>query len=119
MDSREVEIRTERGTGPGGQHRNKTDSKVVATHLPTGIQAASDDRSQHDNRRKALDTLAQRVASYYAAQHAQSENANRRDQMKGERSFTWTEWRDSVTNHRAGSKAKMSRALKGNLDLLR
>jgi peptide chain release factor 1 len=108
-----------RGTGPGGQHRNVTDSKVVATHLPTGIQAASDDRSQYDNRRKALEVLAERVAEQYRNQYGSAINEDRKAQMEGERAFTWTEWRDSVTNHRTGRKAKMSRALKGQLDQLR
>lgn len=115
----DVQIRTERGTGPGGQHRNVTDSKVVATHIPTGIQAASDDRSQHDNKRKALAVLAERVTEEYRKRYGSAINDSRRLQMEGERAFTWTEWRDSVTNHRTGRKAKMSRALKGQLDKLR
>lgn len=119
LDPADVKIETMRGTGPGGQHRNVTDSKVVATHLPTGIQAASDDRSQHDNRRKALAVLSDRVAEHYRSREAASVNNSRQEQASGERSFTWTEWRDSVTNHRTGRKAKMSRALKGQLDQLR
>lgn len=115
----DVKIETMRGTGPGGQHRNVTDSKVVATHLPTGLQAASDDRSQHDNRRQALAVLASRVSSHYARHHAECENDSRRAQAQGDRAFTWTEWRDTVTNHRTGSKTKMSKALKGQLDQLR
>lgn len=108
-----------RGTGPGGQHRNVTDSKVVVTHLPTGIQAASDDRSQHDNRRRALAVLSDRVAAHYASHHAESTNDDRRSQMDGDRAFTWTEWRDIVVNHRTGRKGKMSRALKGNFDAIK
>lgn len=115
----DVKIETMRGTGPGGQHRNVTDSKVVATHLPTGIQASSDDRSQHDNRRKALEVLAERVHSHILDDIAQNVNDGRRSQMRGDRAFTWTEWRDTVVNHRTKAKTKMSRALKGNLDPLR
>lgn len=108
-----------RGTGPGGQHRNVTDSKVVVTHLPTGIQASSDDRSQHDNKRKALAVLAERVAEQYRNQYGSAINDSRRLQMEGERAFTWTEWRDTVVNHRTGRKAKMSIALRGRLDGLK
>lgn len=115
----EVKIETTKGTGPGGQHRNKTESKVVVTHLPSGIQASSDDRSQHQNRQQAIAVLARRVAEHYNAHHHETTNRSRQNQAGGDRAFTWTEWRDSVTNHRTGRKTKMSKALKGNLASLK
>ena len=56
------ETRTKR-SGPGGQHRNTTETAVVLTHLPTGITAeASERRSQAENRRVALWRLRLRLA---------------------------------------------------------
>ena len=56
------EIRTKR-SGPGGQHRNKTETAVVLTHLPTGLTAeASERRSQSENRRMALWRMRLRLA---------------------------------------------------------
>jgi protein subunit release factor B len=48
-----------RGTGPGGQKRNKTESKVRCTHRPSGAVGESDEtRSQHDNKRLAFVKMA-------------------------------------------------------------
>jgi len=56
------ETRTRR-SGPGGQHRNKTETAIVLTHLPTGlIGEASERRSQSENRRMALQRLRLRLA---------------------------------------------------------
>ena len=121
LDMRDVKVRTERGSGKGGQHRNVTDSKVVATHVPTGLTAQADSRSQHQNRQQALAVLAHRVAEYHRTHADRDTNAQRRSQASGEleRAFTWTEWRDTVVSHLTGRKAKFSRCLKGQLDSLR
>lgn len=48
-----------RGSGAGGQHRNKTDSAVCCTHIPSGaVGTAQDTRSQHENRRLAFGRMA-------------------------------------------------------------
>ena len=57
-----VETRTRR-SGPGGQHRNKVETAVVITHLPTGLSAeASERRSQAENRSVAIARLRLRLA---------------------------------------------------------
>ena len=60
---KECQVETFRASGPGGQHRNKTDSAVRLRHLPTGVMAqAYESRSQHENRALALERLRAAIA---------------------------------------------------------
>lgn len=60
---RQCTLRFLRSSGPGGQHRNKTESAVVLHHRPTGVEGqASERRSQADNRQMALKRLRVNLA---------------------------------------------------------
>jgi peptide chain release factor len=62
FDLKEVRWETMRASGPGGQHVNRTESTVRVTHLPTGVQAtATEERSQHRNRKLALARLTKKL----------------------------------------------------------
>ena len=70
-DNDEVVFQTCRASGKGGQHVNKTDSAVRATHLASGLSVrVESERSQHANKKRALMLLAQKLA----AQHAQAQS---------------------------------------------
>ena len=59
---KDVRFQTMRGSGPGGQHRNKVETAVRAIHIPTGITTiATEHRSQHHNKQLALERLQNRL----------------------------------------------------------
>ena len=60
----EVEVETYRASGPGGQHRNVTDSAVRLLHRPSGVRvSATESRSQHQNREQAFQRLIERLTA--------------------------------------------------------
>src|SRR5207244_10826737 len=59
---KEVRVETYRASGPGGQHRNVTESAVRLTHIPSGVVVVSaDSRSQHRNKQTAFERLTRRL----------------------------------------------------------
>lgn len=62
----ETDIEVYVGSGPGGQHRNKTESAVRLTHRPTGVVVtATERRSQHQNRAVAFERLIEKLEDLF------------------------------------------------------
>ena len=80
LQDKDLRFETLRASGPGGQHVNKTDSAVRATHLPSGLSVkVQTERSQHANKRLARALLACKLAAL-AQQTMDQQRAERRIQ---------------------------------------
>lgn len=123
LDKKDVRIETYKGTGPGGQHRNKTESCARAVHLPTGLEARSEsERSQHQNKQYALAALAARVQAARRQAHHQAQAEVRRRQVgsgqRGDKVRTVRTQDGIVTCERSGEKRRLKDYMKGDLDWL-
>lgn len=114
-------FRYTKGTGPGGQHKNKTCSCVIAKHEPTGIEVRVDGRHQHQNKKAAIKNLDIEVTKYQESLKAASKKARRDHAIHNEtRIRTYDYSRGLVTDHRTGKTATIKDILgKGLLDKLR
>jgi peptide chain release factor 1 len=120
----DLRIDVYRSTGPGGQSVNTTDSAVRITHLPTGVVVAmQDEKSQIQNRAKALQVLRARLLKLEQDKQADELSRQRREQVGGggrsEKIRTYNFKDNRVTDHRIGlTLHKLDRVLQGDLDEL-
>ena len=118
----DVRIDVFRATGPGGQSVNTTDSAIRVTHLPTGIVVScQDEKSQLQNRTKAMAILRARLYQAEQERLANERSEARRNQVgSGERSEkirTYNYPQNRVTDHRIGKTVyHLTAVLSGELD---
>jgi peptide chain release factor 1 len=118
LEEKDLDWSTCRGTGSGGQKRNKTESTVLLTHRPTGLQVRCEtSRSQLANRQTALAMLRARLHAIAEDRGAAARAADRRRQvgsgMRGDKRRTIRCQDGTVVDHQTGRRWELRRYLRG------
>lgn len=122
IDPSELRIDVYRASGAGGQHVQKTDSAVRITHLPTGfVVECQDERSQRQNKERAMQVLASRLYAMRVAEQQQAEASERKSLIgsgdRSERIRTYNYPQGRVTDHRINlTLYKLDQIMDGDLD---
>lgn len=122
IDPNDLKIDVYRSSGPGGQSVNTTDSAVRIRHIPTGVEVAcQDEKSQLQNKAKALRILRARLLQMKQEEQQQQMTEERRSQVRtadrSERIRTYNFPDNRVTDHRIGyTTHRLTEVLEGELD---
>jgi peptide chain release factor 1 len=123
LDPGDIDERFIRGSGAGGQKRNKTSSTVVLTHAPSGIRVRVDGRNRAQNRETAMAILRARLAETRRAELQRARNAERAELvgsgMRGDKVRTIRVAHDLVIDHRTGKRTTYKRYARGEIEALK
>jgi peptide chain release factor 1 len=124
INPKDLQIDTFKASGAGGQHVNKTESAIRITHVPSGIiVSCSEERSQLQNRTRAMDMLRAQLADRKRREAEEAVGSLRRSQVgtgdRSEKIRTYNYPQDRITDHRINQSFQNIRAiLDGDMDRL-
>jgi peptide chain release factor 1 len=124
VNEKDIELRFTKGSGPGGQRKNKVETCVIAKHLPTGMEIRCDtERSQHQNRALALELLYSKVLDYQTKKSTNERARDRKEQigsgMRGDKVRTIRCQDNIVKCEITGQKVSLARYLGGEIGFSR
>ena len=118
LNNNDIEVKTTRGSGNGGQARNKLETVVVLKHKPTGLIVRCEaERSQYQNKILAYEILESKLKYSYERHHQKTIDEERKNQMgnghRAEKVRTYMVKHNLGVDHRSGEKFTLSDWLKG------
>ena len=122
MDKKDVEVIYTRGTGPGGQHKNKVETCVILKHIPTNISVRIDGRSRMQNEKIAWFELEKRLDDLNRKNNSIKKADIKREQIgisnRANKIRTYNEKTGTVINHLNNKKITFRELYKGNIEKL-
>jgi peptide chain release factor 1 len=119
MKNEDLRIRITRGSGPGGQHKNKVETCVIITHLPTGLQEkCQDTRSKQKNIELAKERIEAKIKIFEENKINEAKNNRRLNLIKNQKVIrTYNYVRNEVYDHRTKAKYDLKKFMQGEIDL--
>ena len=122
LDDKDITYDCYVGSGPGGQHRNKTASTVRAKHIPTGMTVIINNRDQHANKRQAYQILKSKVNNFFSTKEKTEFNNIKKiylqNRGRGNKVRTYNFLKSRVTNHITNKQTHdIKSVMKGCLEL--
>jgi peptide chain release factor 1 len=121
MEKKDLKISYTRGSGPGGQHKNKVETCVTVTHLPTGLsERCQDTRSKNRNLKIALQRLESKINQQKIDEQKKLKCEQRLEKIKNpKRIRTYNFITKKVVDHRTKKIADLEKVMNGEITLLK